>query len=334
MLSKNNYHEKLRKMEPRKERFSIRKFSIGAASVLIGFSFMSMAGNQKVQAATEENPVVNNTKNNEHQSNDIQQNVKIDETNKATDAEKVNPTTAQGNVDSAQADVDTASQKVQSATAAEQDKQATQPESSTTSKEATEVKTDAAKEDTTKTAAVKNNDISSSVASSNSVSDQKTTNFNVKANVDNANKQNKTSLLRSSFVQTSANASQGQTQEASDWSSFGAALINPNVGNIVLTNDITANGDVANAIKDNYGELDVTAKDIARKVTIDGQGKYALDFGTNFLAFTNANQGDNNSAWDLTLKDLTVNGDGYQRTIYKGGYGIIRVDMVPSISVM
>lgn len=71
MLSKNNYHEKLRKMEPRKERFSIRKFSIGAASVLIGFSFMSMAGNQKVQAATEENPVVNNTKNNEHQSNDI-----------------------------------------------------------------------------------------------------------------------------------------------------------------------------------------------------------------------------------------------------------------------
>lgn len=94
MLSKNNYHEKLRKMEPRKERFSIRKFSIGAASVLIGFSFMSMAGNQKVQAATEKNPVVvNNTKNNEHQSNDIQQNVKIDETNKAADAEKVNATT-------------------------------------------------------------------------------------------------------------------------------------------------------------------------------------------------------------------------------------------------
>ncbi len=41
------------------------------------------------------------------------------------------------------------------------------------------------------------------------------------------------------------------------------------------------------------------------------------------MAFTNANQGDNNSAWDLTLKDLTVNGDGYQRTIYKGGYGTI-----------
>ncbi len=54
-------------MEPRKERFSIRKFSIGAASVLIGFSFMSMAGNQKAQAAEQqEKPaVVQNAKDNE-----------------------------------------------------------------------------------------------------------------------------------------------------------------------------------------------------------------------------------------------------------------------------
>ena len=67
MLSKNNYQEKLRKMEPRKERFSIRKFSIGAASVLIVFSFMCMAGNQKFQAADQqEKPaVVQNAKDNE-----------------------------------------------------------------------------------------------------------------------------------------------------------------------------------------------------------------------------------------------------------------------------
>lgn len=106
MLSKNNYHEKLRKMEPRKERFSIRKFSIGAASVLIGFSFMSMAGNQKVQAATEKNPVVV-TQNAEQQSktdgaqsaeqqlNNIQSSAAAAnaQNNKAADAEKVNATT-------------------------------------------------------------------------------------------------------------------------------------------------------------------------------------------------------------------------------------------------
>ncbi|MCR1915140.1 YSIRK-type signal peptide-containing protein [Lactobacillus johnsonii] len=51
MLSKNNYKEKLRKMEPRKERFSIRKFSIGAASVLIGFFFMGIKS-QNVHADT------------------------------------------------------------------------------------------------------------------------------------------------------------------------------------------------------------------------------------------------------------------------------------------
>ena len=51
MLSKRNYQERLRKMAPKKERFSIRKFSVGAASVLIGFTFVSMAGSHKVQAA-------------------------------------------------------------------------------------------------------------------------------------------------------------------------------------------------------------------------------------------------------------------------------------------
>ena len=61
MLSKKNYKEKLRKMYPRQERFSIRKFSIGAASVLIGLSFMSMTGNQKVKAAEQqEEPAVQN----------------------------------------------------------------------------------------------------------------------------------------------------------------------------------------------------------------------------------------------------------------------------------
>lgn len=51
MLGKNNFKERLRRMEEqnKKERFSIRKLSIGAASVLIGFAFMGM-GAQTVQA--------------------------------------------------------------------------------------------------------------------------------------------------------------------------------------------------------------------------------------------------------------------------------------------
>lgn len=50
MLSKNNYKERLRKMEPKKERFSIRKFTVGAASVLIGFTIFGMNSGQSVKA--------------------------------------------------------------------------------------------------------------------------------------------------------------------------------------------------------------------------------------------------------------------------------------------
>ncbi|MDE7056211.1 MAG: YSIRK-type signal peptide-containing protein, partial [Lactobacillus sp.] len=50
MLSKNNYKERLRKMESRQDRFSIRKFSIGAASVLIGFFFIGMSNGEEVNA--------------------------------------------------------------------------------------------------------------------------------------------------------------------------------------------------------------------------------------------------------------------------------------------
>ncbi|WP_219934678.1 YSIRK-type signal peptide-containing protein [Lactobacillus helveticus] len=52
MLSKNNYKEKLQKMKPKKDRFSIRKFTVGAASVLIGFTFMGAVNSQEVKADT------------------------------------------------------------------------------------------------------------------------------------------------------------------------------------------------------------------------------------------------------------------------------------------
>lgn len=57
MLSKNNFDEKLRKMEmqSKKDRFSIRKLAIGAASVLLGFSFICVTA-QSVKAETV-NPV-------------------------------------------------------------------------------------------------------------------------------------------------------------------------------------------------------------------------------------------------------------------------------------
>lgn len=51
MVSKNNYSEKMRRIRPQKQRFSIRKFTVGAASVLIGLTFMGV-NNQTVKADT------------------------------------------------------------------------------------------------------------------------------------------------------------------------------------------------------------------------------------------------------------------------------------------
>ena len=51
MVSKNNYSKKMRKIRPQKQRFSIRKFTVGAASVLIGLTFIGV-NNQEVQADT------------------------------------------------------------------------------------------------------------------------------------------------------------------------------------------------------------------------------------------------------------------------------------------
>lgn len=50
MLSKNNFKERLHQMEPRRERFSIRKLAVGAASVLIGLTFLGITGTQEVHA--------------------------------------------------------------------------------------------------------------------------------------------------------------------------------------------------------------------------------------------------------------------------------------------
>ena len=54
MVSKNNYNEKLRKRElqAKQDHFSIRKLTVGVASVLLGFTFFG-AGSQTVKADTE-----------------------------------------------------------------------------------------------------------------------------------------------------------------------------------------------------------------------------------------------------------------------------------------
>ena len=49
MLSRNNWKEQVRQQEPKKQRFTIKKLTIGVASVLIGFTFMGMSASADAQ---------------------------------------------------------------------------------------------------------------------------------------------------------------------------------------------------------------------------------------------------------------------------------------------
>ena len=52
MLSRNNNKLLIHKLEPKKQRFAIRKISVGAASVLIGFTFAGFSGVSADEATT------------------------------------------------------------------------------------------------------------------------------------------------------------------------------------------------------------------------------------------------------------------------------------------
>ena len=70
MLSRNNWKEQVRQQEPKKQRFTIKKLTIGVASVLIGFTFMGMSASANTQTApTPDTPAVANTPSPEGQSN-------------------------------------------------------------------------------------------------------------------------------------------------------------------------------------------------------------------------------------------------------------------------
>ncbi|WP_152907832.1 Rib/alpha-like domain-containing protein, partial [Lactobacillus johnsonii] len=315
-------------MEPRKERFSIRKFSIGAASVLIGFSFMSMTGNQKVQAATEKNPLVvtqdaerqpktDGAQSAEQQSNKIQSSAAAVNTqnNKAADAETVKTTTTsnQNATDS----------KVTQSPAANSNQNLSKDGAHKEVKETTPGEAAAPKE-------VKNVDEASH--KTEAPKDTNTLNLNrvtaTQASVKEEKVENRTAKLRKTDLAAILAAPQEkqtktlrgtQSQEVSDWQGFVNAMNDASVGTIKLTSDITVanKGTNVNGIHRpqpliNSGKMNLTGSNISGGLDIDGQN-HAINFGANYLSFDTNNQKDSNP-WDIDFKNLTINADGYDNS--------------------
>ena len=303
MLSKNNYKEKLRKMEPRKERFSIRKFSIGAASVLIGFFFMGIES-QNVHADTlapSQNKEVNKVK------TPTVQNEKINlgkNTEVTLNNGKTSDITSEKNITSNDTNVQNNRERVADNNAVSLQKE--KASDVTTGKNVTSNASNA-QSSTDKTTnnqiALKQKKVTPSVTPSVNTTNNKS---NVLSNQNTPQINNQVSTSNKQILATS------NVAQVSNFADFTSALINKDINEIDFTNDISSStGQSALNTSLLSGELSAnssnpfnsTYKDIARTLTINGQN-HTLDLGNNYIAFYNQNV--NSSFWNLTLKNMTL----------------------------
>ncbi len=309
MLSKNNYQEKLRKMQPRKNRYSIRKFTVGAASVLIGFFLAGFSQNQTVKADT-------NSHTDDEMTPHKAQAVNSKDLTTGVEGKNVNVQEV-NNEKLAQAANDNKVAKTEKEHIL--DTLPTQESKSTVNR------------------SKENKDVLTKQVGANLVANKK----------DNPAKVALAKLAAESKEAQQQNLRGTQTAEASDWQSLVNALNNANNGTINLTGDITVanKGANVNGINRpnpvvNSGKMNLTGENISGGLVINGQG-HAINFGANYLSFTTNNQKDSNP-WDITFKNMTINADGYDNSwstlggafspIYMGGDDI-RTDLLANNKV-
>ncbi|MDK8273536.1 MAG: Rib/alpha-like domain-containing protein [Lactobacillus crispatus] len=299
MLSKNNYKERLRKMEPRRERFSIRKFTVGAASVLIGFTIFGLNNTQTVKADTTDNTNTSTEKDenattSDNVASDIQVNDLKDKTSevKANKAAKQSETVAdqsQTTTDVAKSDKDT-----QNANDLEISKPVQQENAAV--KVANETTVDQAKSKSGNVLNVQKAQTKASEDVAKTLAESKVT-------------QEGASALRSAFIEAPQNT---QSQDANDFQSLINAMNNGNVGTINVTSDITitdkVNGTTIYGLSDYYLRLD--SKGSARDLVINGNG-HTINFAGFSLAFQDRNYTNAVGPWNITLKDVTIEGSKY-----------------------
>ena len=155
MVSKNNIEMKYKKMRDEKQRFSIRKFSVGAASVLIGLSF-SLYNGQQASADTVDNgnkSVVASSQDKEQTDNN-----QPADANTHNNEDKTNNNQAQNTVtDNLDHSTVVASYKADTTNASEANKGSENTESKSDEKQAVTTETAKTEEAATKEAETKNN---------------------------------------------------------------------------------------------------------------------------------------------------------------------------------
>ncbi|KAA9234277.1 YPDG domain-containing protein [Lactobacillus jensenii] len=274
MLSKRNYQERIRQMVPKKERFSIRKFSIGAASVLIGFTFVSMAGSHKVQAAdVADKSVVVDTFNK-------------DKSQELTENKTIAMPKAEKTAVSSVVQKGASANKIEAENTTQVDKNTEGSVKVQENKDAVQPKT-------------VNNENVLNVSKAQSQSNEAVT------------KNAADAALRAFRAAPQAT----QSQDASDFPSLVSAMNDSSIGTINITNDITITGKVNGLTTSGTGDINkhylyLQSEGSARDLTINGNG-HRINFAGYSIALQNKNYTNAANPWNITLKDMTIEGSKY-----------------------
>ena len=304
MLSKNNYKERIRKMEEQKERFSIRKFSVGAASVLIGF-FLTGIGTQKADAAT-----VNTNKDVTESNPTPDDSASSNESNKVLEVKPDSQATTLSVQSSAAESTSSAANEKTSSSATVLSTQSSSSNNLTTSASSAAVKSEAKLN--------VNSDAQPAVS---------TTDSNAKSlsDLDEAlnSMADKGAVVgkNDKGIYAALDETQNQTIAVTNWNEFADAWNNSTVTQIDLKGDINVDDSSKVTKKPNpvvaKHKLEFTGNSISRKLTINGDnGKYSINFGDWYfdnswenkvgLIHTNGNRS-MGTPWDVTFNGVNIN---------------------------
>lgn len=332
MLSKNNYQERLRKMDDKQERFSIRKFSVGAASVLVGTAILSMQNVQTVRADattdTEKGTTDVTSKNDEQNKQKAYNQVVSEDQNKAS---KTTDTTMVGQ-DSKVASFSASKNEGTFAEASSEDKtssttDATQNKASENTKATEDNKVDAVADKSTED---KTNTATTQESSDNKSTENKTTDAQkveskvatAKATTDTANSV-KTASTTSTDQTTSVNTTTFNTNQSSTAALFSASALSESKAlaatprassattNAQAKNNnyklVTSSSELQQAINSGVAGINIDRSIDASNVNLAITNTFAI-VGINDAAVLNLGQKSLNNSGNLTLQDITING--------------------------
>lgn len=264
----------------RRQRFSLRKYSIGVCSVLLGTALFAAHGAQADELASTDTPVTPEESVTGDDSSSLV-------TTSTTTAQQTDPTSVVSASTEPSATLDLTPSVTTSADASTGETTNTQAE---TAKESNESVSESS---------VENHSDKVSQTDSHENSSDKT---QKSSNSDDSNRSSRTRRDTSAAASASSTVAVDAQKEVSSWSEFVAALQDSSIKEITVKGNIVAAGDNGNTDNGRSGSVDrkITINTQARPLTIKGENQNAsLDLLSNTLELTGA-------AWELNFKNLKL----------------------------